>query len=354
MPLRRGSGAAPLARVPGLGPRGAGRDYAPRVNEPETTQATQRPLVLSEAEVARVLDPDQLLDRLAEAFLVVSEGRASVPPRPAANAPNGMLSVMPGYVPGIGLGSKQVSVYPGNEAHGLPSHLAVISLFDEATGALLCLMDGTHITTARTAGAAALSARLLARDDASVLAILGAGVQGAAHLEAIPRVRPIREIRIASRGHGNAEKLAAQDPRARAVAGFEEAVRGADIVCCCTNAATPILDFAWLSPGTHVTSVGFNVKGPELDQATVRGGHLFVETRDAFSPPPAGCYELQSLDPDLGTEMGALIAQKAPGRRSPEEITVYRSMGHAAEDLAAARLAYDRASAAGVGTTIAL
>ncbi|MBO0702904.1 MAG: ornithine cyclodeaminase family protein, partial [Candidatus Dormibacteraeota bacterium] len=132
-------------------------------------EPTQRPLVLSEAEVARLLDPDDLLDRLAQAFVIVSEGRASIPPRPAANTPDGMLSVMPGYLPGVGLGSKQVSVYPGNEAHGLPSHLAVISLFDEATGALLCLMDGTHITTARTAGAAALSTRLLARADASVL-----------------------------------------------------------------------------------------------------------------------------------------------------------------------------------------
>ncbi len=319
------------------------------MNEP-----TQHPLVLSEAQVARVLDPDQLLDRLAQAFVIVSEGRASIPPRPAANAPDGMLSVMPGYVPGVGLGSKQVSVFPGNGAHGLPSHLAVISLFDEATGALLALMDGTHITTARTAGAAALATRLLARADAAVLAILGAGVQGAAHLEAISRVRPIREIRVASRTHAHAEKLAGGDPRAHAVAGFEEAVRGADIVACCTNAATPILDFAWLAPGTHVTSVGFNVQGSELDEATVRGGHLFVETRDAFSPPPAGCYELQSLDPALGTEMGSLIAGKAPGRETRDEVTVYRSMGHAAEDLAAARLAYDRAVALGVGTTIEL
>jgi alanine dehydrogenase len=310
--------------------------------------------VLDEAQVAGVLDPEELLDRLAQAFVIVSEGRASIPPRPAANTPDGMLSVMPGYLPGIGLGSKQVSVYPGNHAHGLPSHLAVISLFDEATGALVCVMDGTHITTARTAGAAALSTRLLARPDASVLAILGAGVQGEAHLQAIPRVRQIEEIRVASRTFAHAEELAARDPRATAVAGFEEAVRGAGIVCCCTNTATPILDFAWLAPGTHVTSVGFNVNGAELDQATVTRGHLFVETRDAFSPPPAGCYELQSLDRTLGTELGELISGRAAGRRSPEEITVYRSMGHAAEDLAAARLAYDRATERGVGTTITL
>lgn len=317
-------------------------------------QPAQRPLILSGAEVARVLDPDQLLTRLAQAFVVVSDGRASIPPRPAANAPDGLLSVMPGYLPGIGLGSKLVSVYPGNEARGLPTHLAVISLFDEATGAIVCLMDGVHVTTARTAGAAALSTRLLARPDASVLAILGAGVEGAAHLEAIPRVRPIEEIRIASRTHAHAERLASRDPRARAVAGVEEAVHGADIVCCCTDAATPILEFGWLAPGTHVTSVGFNVRGSELDPATVTGGHLFVETRDAFAPPPAGCYELQSLDPGLGTELGELIAGRAPGRRSEEEVTVYRSMGHAAEDLAAARLVYEGAEATGVGTRVGL
>ncbi|MGH7912211.1 MAG: ornithine cyclodeaminase family protein [Candidatus Dormibacteraceae bacterium] len=324
------------------------------MTERDATQPTQRPLVLSEAEVQSVLDPEELLERLAQAFVIVSEGRASIPPRPAASAPDGMLSVMPGYLPGVGLGTKQVAVYPGNQAHGLPSHLAVISLFDEATGALLCIMDGTHITTARTAGAAALSTRLLARPDASVLAILGAGVEGAAHLAAMSRVRDVREVRIASRTLASAERLAASDDRARAVPTFEEAVRGADVVCCCTNAPTPIVDFAWFAPGTHVTSVGFNIQGSELDEATVTRGHLFVETPDAFSPPPAGCYELQGLDPALGTEMGALIAGRAPGRRSEEEVTVYRSMGQAAEDLAAARLAYDRAIARGVGVRVGL
>lgn len=317
-------------------------------------QPTQTPLVLSEAEVAEVLDPLELLDRLAQAFVIVSDGRASVPPRPAATTPQGLLSVMPGYLPGVGLGTKQVSVYPGNEQHGLPSHLAVISLFDEATGALLCVMDGTHITTSRTAGGAALSTRLLARPDASVLTILGAGVEGAAHLTAVSRVRDIREIRVASRTFANAERLAATDERATAVPSFEEAVRGADIVCCCTNTQAPIVRYEWFSAGTHVTSVGFNVQGGELDEATVTRGHLFVEARDAFSPPPAGCYELQGLDPATGTEMGDLVAGRAPGRRSAEEITVYRSMGHAAEDLAAARLAYDRAVERGVGTRVAL
>lgn len=310
--------------------------------------------MLSEVEVARLLDPRELLDRLVQAFVIVSEGRASIPPRPAAATPNGLLSVMPGYLPGVGLGSKQVSVYPGNEQRGLPSHLAVISLFDEETGELVCVMDGTHITTARTAGASAVSTRLLARPDASVLAVLGAGVEGAAHLQAIALVRDLAEIRIASRTFAHAERLAATDPLARAVPSFEEAVRGADIVCCCTNTPAPMVDWTWFDPGTHVTSVGFNVQGGELDATTVERGHLFVETVDAFQAPPAGCFELQHLDPSLGTELGLALAGKADGRRAPEEVTVYRSMGHAAEDLAAARLAYDRALQTGAGTRVAL
>ena len=314
----------------------------------------QRPLVLSEAEVAQLLDPEQLLDRLAEAFVIVSERRASIPPRPAASAPRGMLSVMPGFLPGVGLGCKQVTIYPQNEERGLPSHLATISLFDEETGELRCVMDGTHITTARTAGGSAVSTRLLAREDASILAVLGAGVQGAAHLGAIPLVRDIAEIRVASRTFAHADRLAASDPRAHAVASFEAAVRGADVVCCCTNTPNPILDWSWLGRGTHATSVGFNVYGPELDAATVERGHLFVETIDAFQPPPAGCYELQHLDPSHGTELGLVLAGKAEARRSPEEVTVYRSMGHAAEDLAAARLAFDHALEQRVGTRVAL
>ncbi|HXM54929.1 MAG TPA: ornithine cyclodeaminase family protein, partial [Candidatus Dormibacteraeota bacterium] len=293
-----------------------------------------------------------LLEALARAFGEVSAGRTSVPPRVAARTPAGLLGVMPGFLPGAGLESKLVSVFPGNHDHGLPSHLALIALFDEATGRPLALMDGTHITAVRTAGAAALSARLLARPDARVLAILGAGVQGHRHLEAMGRVGHFHEIRVASRNRDHAEALASTVSRARAMTDFEQAVRGADVVCCCTDAASPVIAYEWLRPGAHVTSVGANVSGPELDAETVRRGRLFVESRTAFSPPPAGSAELAGLDPASATELGELVSGAAAGRSSDDEVTVYKSMGHAAEDAAAARLVYDRALAEGAGRLV--
>jgi alanine dehydrogenase len=311
-------------------------------------------LILSRAEVERLLDLDALLDELAVAFREVSAGRASVPPRVAASSGHGLLAVMPGYVPGLGLESKLVSVFPGNHARGLPSHQALVALFDEETGRPLALMDGTYVTAVRTAGSSALSTRLLARDDARVLAILGAGVQGRAHLRALSRVRDFHEVRVASRTRQHAEALASTDRRARAMCSFEDAVRGADVVCCCTDAAAPVLRYEWLGRGVHVTSVGANQTGPELDRETVVLGSLFVESRQAFSPPPAGAVELQGLDPATGTELGEVLAGGAPGRRAPEEITVFKSVGHAGEDAAAAHLVYERALREGAGLRIAV
>jgi len=309
-------------------------------------------LLISQAEVERLLDLDELLDALAAAFVELTAGNTSVPPRVAARSQDGLLGVMPGYLPGAGLEVKLVTVFPHNHDHGLPGHQALIALFDPDTGSPLALMDGTYITAQRTAGAAALSTRLLARQHAAVLAILGAGVQGHAHLEAMPRVRDFSEIRVASRNPEHARALASRSPQARAVQSFEEAARGADVVCCCTDSAEPIFDLAWLKPGAHVTSVGSNFKGPELDRASVEQGSLFVESRAGFLPPPAGSAELQGLDPQSGTELGEVIAGARPGRRSPEEITVYKSMGHAVEDAAAAALVYRRALNEGAGQTV--
>jgi ornithine cyclodeaminase/alanine dehydrogenase-like protein (mu-crystallin family) len=309
-------------------------------------------LVLSQAEVRRLLDLDELLVALAGAFTEVSAGRTSVPPRVAARTPNGLLGVMPGYLPGAGLESKLVAVFPGNHQHGLPSHLALIALFDEETGRPLALMDGTHVTAVRTAAASALSTRLLSRPDSRVLAILGAGVQGRHHLEAMARVRDFHEVRVASRDREHASALASTLACARPMTDFEQAVRGADVVCCCTDAAKPVIAYEWLRPGVHVTSVGANPSGPELDAETVRRGRLFVESRVAFSPPPAGSAELQGLDPATATELGELIGGTAPGRADDHEVTVYKSMGHATEDAAAARLVYDRALAEGAGRRV--
>ena len=312
-------------------------------------------LYLSRTDVERLLDIDALLDALAKALVIFSSGITSVPPRTGARVgERGLLGTMPGYVPGVALEVKLVSVFPGNHHHGLPSHQGLIMVFDEDTGAPLALMDGTYITAIRTGGTAAVAARLLARDDASVLAILGAGVQGGSHLETFPRIRDFKEIRVASRDPDKAKALAARHPRAAAVDSFEAAVRGADVVACCTDAREPILRREWLKPGTHVSSVG-GTFGLELDAATVAAGRVFVEWRGAATnPPPAGAIELQGLDPSSLTEVGEVLAGTKTGRLSREELTIYKSTGHAVEDAAAARLVYDRARAEGAGISLEL
>jgi len=311
-------------------------------------------LYLSRADVERLLDVDAMLDALAAALVAYSSGLASAPPRMAVRVERGLLGVMPGYVPGVALESKLVSVFPGNEEHGLPSHQGLIALFDEKSGTPLALMDGTYITAIRTGGTAAVAARVLARQDASVLAILGAGVQGRSHLETFPRVRDFGEIRVASRNSGRASDLAASNPRARAALSFEDAVRGADVVACCTDAREPILHREWLKPGVLVSAVG-GTFGPELDAETVRACSVFVEWRGAVtSAPPAGAHELQGLDPNSVTEVGEVIAGTKPGRRSADELTLYKSTGIAVEDAATAGLVYERAVREGAGTRLPL
>jgi ornithine cyclodeaminase/alanine dehydrogenase-like protein (mu-crystallin family) len=312
-------------------------------------------LYLSRADVERLLDIDSMLDALGKALIIFSSGITSVPPRAGARVgERGLLGTMPGYVPGVALEVKLVSVFPDNHHHGLPSHQGLIVVFDENTGAPLAVMDGTYITAIRTGGTAAVAARLLARDDASVLAILGAGVQGGSHLETFPRIRDFKEIRVASRDSAKAKLLAERHPRARAYDFFEAAVRGADVVACCTDAREPILRREWLKAGAHVSSVG-GTFGPELDAETVAAGRVFVEWRGAATnPPPAGAAELQGLDANNLTEIGEVLAGTKPGRLSRDEITIYKSTGHAVEDAAAARLVYDRARAEGAGTSLQL
>ena len=296
-------------------------------------------LVLNQAEVARLLDVDLLLERLEPAFIELSAGRASVPPRVAAFTPQGLLAAMPGYVNGV-LAAKLVALFPGHD----PSHQALIAVFDAETGTPQAVMDGTHITAVRTGASSAVATRALAREDARVLAVLGAGVQGRSHIDAVRRVRDFDEVRVASRTFEHAEALGREDG-AVAVGSFEEAVRGADVVCCCTHASEPILLREWLSPGTHVCSVGASQEGPELNRETVTAGLLCVESRVAFEPPPAGAFELQGLDPSEALELGEVLAGTKPGRASDDQITVYKSMGHAVEDAAAAALVLERATA---------
>ncbi|MEW6059045.1 MAG: ornithine cyclodeaminase family protein [Actinomycetota bacterium] len=309
-------------------------------------------LFLSRADVVELLEMDALFRALERALIDLSGGRAVVPPRVAALAPTGLLGAMPGYLPGTALEAKLVTVYPGNHDRGLPSHQGLIAMFDEGSGEPLAVMDAEHITGVRTGAAAAVAARALARPGARVLAILGAGVQGRSHLDAFTRALSFEEIRVASRNPAQAEALAARAPGGRAVDSFEEAVRGADVICCCTDAPEPVIAAEWVAEGAHVSSVG---SGRELDERTVAQGSVFVEWRGAVENlPPAGAHELQGLDPASVTEVGEVLAGAHPGRRSAEEVTVYKSTGHAVEDAAAARLVYDRAREAGVGTIVSL
>jgi len=311
-------------------------------------------LYLSQADVESLLDVDAMLEAIAKALILFSSGVTSVPPRTAARAPDGLMGVMAGYVPGVALEVKLVSVFPGNHGHGVPSHQALIALFDEKDGTPLALMDGTHITAIRTGGTAAVATRALARQDSSVLAILGAGVQGGSHLDTFPHVRNFKEIRVASRDHAKAAALAARHPKARVAASFEEAVRGADVVACCTDAREPVIRRAWLKPGAHVSSVG-GTFGPELDPETVAAGKVFVEWRGAATnAPPAGAHELQGLDASTITELGEVLAGMKPGRTSDHDITIYKSTGHAVEDAATASLVYARALAEGAGRRLPL
>jgi alanine dehydrogenase len=311
-------------------------------------------LVLNRRGVERLLDLTALLDALADAFRALSAGEVVAPGRNELAGPGkSFLLGMPGHS-GNGLMTvKIVTVYESNLARGLPSHLATIGLYDAETGACRAFLDGTYITAVRTSAAAAVACDVLAREDARVLAIVGAGVQGEQHLRTFPLVREFDEIRISSLVHEDAERLAAADPRARAVRGAHEAVRGADVVALATHAARPVVEPEWIAAGTHVSSVGYRPPEGELPRELIAGGRLFVETREAFEPTPVGCAELAGLDPKTATEVGEVLLGRAAGRRG-DEITVYKAMGHVAEDIAAAELVYATARREAAGVLVEL
>jgi len=314
-------------------------------------------IFLSEAEVRELLDLDELVDALAAAHRDLSGGDASMPPRIAAMVQErqGLLGVMPAYLPSAGLACKLVTLFPQNiDRH---THQAVIVVFDPETGTPLAVMDGTYITATRTAAGSALATRLLAREDAEVLALLGTGVQARSHARALPRVRAFSEVRVAGRDRVRAEALADEiGPHARAVSSYEEAIRGSDVVAATTHATEPIVRREWLSPGVHVNSVGLNPSGREVDEQTVADALLVVESREsALAPPPAGAPELVGVSPaDVHAELGELVAGTKPRRSSQDEITLYKSVGVAVQDVAAAALVLAAAKERSVGRAIEL
>jgi alanine dehydrogenase len=327
-------------------------------------------LLISRDEVRELLDLDALIDRLAVAMADLSAGQASMPPRIAAMVPeqDGLVAAMPGYVPSAGaLACKLVSLFPGNAGTAVPTHQALIAVFDPVTGSPVAVVDGTEITATRTAACSALSARLLAREDAAVLAVLGTGVRARVHARALPRVRPIREIRVAGRDPAKAQALAGELAAetgldVRAADSFADAVGDADIVCATTAAEEPVVRRPWLRAGTHVTSVGFNARGREVDDATVADALVCVESRSAvLAPLPAGSTDL--IEPiragvigedHIHAELGELVLGTRPGRTSPEQITLYKSVGVAVQDAMAAALVLEAARERGAGHELAL
>lgn len=316
-------------------------------------------LILSRHDVEALLDLEGLVDSLASAMAELSAGRVSLPARIAAMIPerDGLLAAMPAY-----LGSSQtlavklVSLFPGNEQHGLPSHQALIAVFDSSTGAPLAVMDGAFITAARTAAGSALATRLLARSDAGTLAILGTGVQARAHARAVSRVRKITEIRVTGRHPEKAHNLASEISNelkipARAVASAQEAAQGAGIICAATHSAEPVVCGAWLEPGMHVNSVGFNPQGREVDGEAVAKSLVVVESRAAaLAPFPSGSNDLAWAIRDglisqehIHAEVGELVSGARAGRTSHEQITLYKSVGVAVQDAVAAQLVLNAA-----------
>jgi ornithine cyclodeaminase len=278
-----------------------------------------------------------------------------MPPRIAALVEDreALLGVMPSYLPSAGLACKLVTLFPHNEDR--ETHQAIICVFDPENGTPAALMDGTFVTATRTAAGSALATRLLAREDSHVLAVIGAGVQARTHARAIPRVRPIEEIRVASRDRAKAEALA-KEIGGVAVDSYEDALRGADIVAATTHAVEPVVRREWLAPGTHVNSVGLNPRGREVDAQTVEDATLVVESRSsALAPPPAGAPDLVGVDPShVHAELGELVTGAKPGRRSRDEITLYKSVGVAVQDAAAAALVLAAARERSVGREIEL
>jgi ornithine cyclodeaminase len=326
-------------------------------------------LVLSRAEVEPLLDPDRLLDAVGAAMADLSAGRSSMPNRVAAAIPEleAFLGAMPAYLPSSGaLTTKLVAVFPRNTDR--PTHQAVLVCFDAATGSPVALMDATAITAERTAAGSALAARLLAREDARTLAVLGTGVQAGAHIRAVVRVRPFKRVVLAGRDRERAQLLA-RSLEARigvpidVADAYADAVRAADVVCATTHATEPVVRRAWLRPGTHVSSVGFNPAGlGEVDAETVRDAAVFVESREsALAPPPAGAVELLHPIADgvitadhVRAEIGEVVLGTAPGRTSAEEITLYKSVGVAVQDAAAAALVLATARERGIGVEVTM
>jgi ornithine cyclodeaminase/alanine dehydrogenase-like protein (mu-crystallin family) len=291
---------------------------------------------LTESDVRGLLRYEDLVPAVERALADLSAGSAVQPLRtviPVADH-RGFLGVMPAY--SGALGAKLVTFFPENL--GVHTHHAVIVLFGPETGEPLAIMDGRLITEMRTGAVSAAATKKLAREDASVLAILGSGVQARSHLEALRLVRNLLEVRVWS---PRSAKQFAEEFGVRAAESAEEAVRGADVIVVATTSQTPVLRGEWLSPGAHVNAVGASRPDwRELDDEVLSRARIFVESREAASRESGDVIAAGRID----AEIGEVFSGKAPGRTSEKEITLFKSVGVAVEDLAAADLVYRAAT----------
>jgi len=318
-------------------------------------------LVLSEHDVEQLLTYPECIEAMAEALAALARGEVHNPLRSVVRpeGASGFLGLMPAYRGGAkpAYALKEICLFPGNPARGLDTHLGGVLLHSGETGELLAIMNASAITAIRTAAVSALATRLLARQDAKVHAIIGAGVQARSHLAAIPHVRNIEEVRLCSRTRSKAEGVAAAAPAAvRVVDSIEEAVRGADIISTTTSSRDPVIHRSWIAPGAHINAVGSSIAAArELDSDTVAASSLFVDRRES-TINESGDYLSALREGAIGgpehirAELGEILIGKAEGRRSRDEITLFKSLGIAIEDLASAQFLFEKAKRTGAGT----
>jgi ornithine cyclodeaminase/alanine dehydrogenase-like protein (mu-crystallin family) len=287
---------------------------------------------LDETAVGHLLRMEDVIPTMESALADFSSGKVVQPVRvmvPVAEH-QGFLGLMPAYT-GMSLGVKLVAFYPQNQ--GVPTHHATILLFKPETGEPLVSMDGRLITEVRTAAVSAVATKYLARSDASVLAIIGSGVQARSHLEALRIVRRFEDVRVWSPRH--AEDFARQFDGVRATSSAEEAVRGADVVVTATTSKAPVLFGEWLSPGAHINAVGApRPDWRELDDEALRRAQVYVDSRESALKESGDVIAAG----EILAEVGEVVAGTKPGRQSTEEVTLFKSLGLAVEDVATAEL----------------
>ncbi len=324
-------------------------------------------LIVNHKEVREFLPMTECIQVVEDALRALSQGNALNPLRSGLWLPDrsGLLGVMPGYLgsPEV-LGIKLVSIFPGNERTEYNSHQGSVILFESKHGRPLAIMDAGEITAIRTAAASGVATKLLANADAEDLAILGSGVQARTHLAAMMAVRNVKKVRVWSRTTENAQRFAESESERygiaiEAVSSARSAVEGASLICTATSSEKPVLFGEWLSPGTHINAVGSSIESArELDTAAVVKSRLFVDRRES-TVNEAGDYLLPKNEGAIDEshiqgEIGDILLNKIEGRRSEDEITLFKSLGLAVEDVAAAFHIYQKFENSGKGNWVEL